>query len=323
MLVKWKRYRLLDGSEKTSVQKVGDGSIIRRFEKTPYPQKPNDVVCPHFLELAWSWGCPYDCSFCYLKGTFRFSKDEKTGRILPHFKDRDQVKKACETFIYEVQEPEILNAGELSDSLMGENLRPVSWSVFIQGIFEGSPHKILHLTKGDNVKNFLEHEWQKNAILSWSANEPEVSRTWEKLAPDPFKRLDAAKKVSDAGYEVRLRIDPIVPVMDFKQRYRRFIDEIFKRDLQPERTTLGTLRGLPSTLAHVKNHSWESFLNKKSGMSSWGYKPRFEARLEMYQDLIEYLKQHGVSKIGVCKDTLKLWNTLGLQFDRIRCNCIA
>jgi len=321
MLVKWKSYKLLDSSEKTLVQQVGDGNIIRRFEKTPYPENPDDVVCPHFLELAWSWGCPYDCSFCYLKGTFRFFKDEKTGRILPHFKDRDQIKRVCEAFVYEVREPEILNAGELSDSLMGENLSPVPWSTFIHSIFEGSPHRILHLTKGDNVRNFLEHDWQKNAILSWTVNEPEVSRTWEDLAPDPFKRLDAAKKVSDAGYEVRLRIDPIVPVREFKQKYEGFIDEIFRR-VQPERITLGTLRGLLSTLAHVKNHSWESFLNKKSGMSGWGYKPAFEARLEIYQDLMEHLKQYG-AKVGICKDTLKLWKTLGLQFERMACNCIA
>jgi len=322
MLVKWKKYRMLDDSEKTLVDKVSDGSIIRRFDKTPYPVHPRDVVCPHFLELAWSWGCPYDCAWCYLKGTYRFFKDEKTGRILPHVKDWGLIRRVCEAFVYEVREPEILNAGELCDSLMGENIKPFPWSVFIQTIFHGSPHRILHLTKGDNVKNFLEHDWQKNAILSWTVNEPEVSRTWEKLAPDPFRRLDAAKKVSDAGYEVRLRIDPIVPVLDFKQKYRQFIDEIFRRDLQPERITLGTLRGLLSTLAHVKNHSWESFLNKKSGMSGWGYKPSFEVRLEMYQDLLEHLKQYGV-KVGICKDTLKLWKELGLRFEGMTCNCIG
>ena len=58
----WKDYKLLDGSVKRLVEKVGDGSIIIRFEKTPYPEGPNDVVCPHFLELKWANGCPYNCS---------------------------------------------------------------------------------------------------------------------------------------------------------------------------------------------------------------------------------------------------------------------
>jgi len=46
-------YELLDGTKERLVQQVADGSIIKRFDKTPLPIKPTDVVCPHFLELKW------------------------------------------------------------------------------------------------------------------------------------------------------------------------------------------------------------------------------------------------------------------------------
>ena len=65
-------YPLLDGSRQNLVKRVGDGSIITRFERTPLPARPTDVVCPHFLELKWATGCPFDCAWCYLKGTLRF-----------------------------------------------------------------------------------------------------------------------------------------------------------------------------------------------------------------------------------------------------------
>jgi hypothetical protein len=26
----------------------------------------------NILELKWAYGCPFDCAWCYLKGTFRF-----------------------------------------------------------------------------------------------------------------------------------------------------------------------------------------------------------------------------------------------------------
>jgi len=55
MKAKWKTYKTLDGSCKRLVQRVGDGSIMRRFDKTRCPEKETDVVCPHFLELAWSF----------------------------------------------------------------------------------------------------------------------------------------------------------------------------------------------------------------------------------------------------------------------------
>jgi len=70
--ISYKEYKTINGTKKTLVSRVNDGSIITRFDKTPLPQKPTDVICPHFLELKWAYGCPYDCAWCYLKGTFRF-----------------------------------------------------------------------------------------------------------------------------------------------------------------------------------------------------------------------------------------------------------
>jgi hypothetical protein len=54
MQIKKQIYETLDGSKKSFVQKVGDGSIICRFEKTPLPKNMTDVICPHFLELKWA-----------------------------------------------------------------------------------------------------------------------------------------------------------------------------------------------------------------------------------------------------------------------------
>ena len=62
----------LNGKKERRVVKVGDGSIIKLFDRTPPPRKDTDVVCPHFLELKWANGCPFNCAWCYLQGTFRF-----------------------------------------------------------------------------------------------------------------------------------------------------------------------------------------------------------------------------------------------------------
>ena len=40
--------------------------FVKLFDKTP-----PGVCCPHFYELVLSNGCPYDCSYCYLRLTFR------------------------------------------------------------------------------------------------------------------------------------------------------------------------------------------------------------------------------------------------------------
>ncbi|MDP2816083.1 MAG: hypothetical protein Q8O19_05330, partial [Rectinemataceae bacterium] len=44
--------------------KIGDGSIVALFDKTPPVKGPNDVHCPHFWELKYANGCHYDCQWC-------------------------------------------------------------------------------------------------------------------------------------------------------------------------------------------------------------------------------------------------------------------
>ncbi|MGQ9848231.1 MAG: three-Cys-motif partner protein TcmP, partial [Bacteroidales bacterium] len=195
--IHYKEYQLLDGSIKNMVWKVNDGSIITRFDKTPTPTRKADIVCPHFLELKWAYGCPFDCAWCYLKGTFRFRPEGASPVIKPY----DKIKPHLMKFLEEVREPEILNTGEIADSLMYENTeRP--FSKFVIPLFEQqSIHKVLFLTKCSNVKNLLEIEPHNQAIISFSLNAIPVSQRWEK-APSVLKRIEAAKKVFEKGYEV-------------------------------------------------------------------------------------------------------------------------
>ena len=319
----FKRYRLLDGSEKDLLSRVGDGNIIRLFDKTPYPRNRDDVVCPHFLELACISGCAYNCSYCYLKGTFRFWQREN-GRIPFHKKDIRQISVAIDEFLRLEIPGTVLNTSELADGLQAEtDFYGQPFSKFLMDRFLGTDHKLLFLSKGTYVKNFLENEWQKNAILSWSLNAYSVAERWEKLAPAVQDRLRAAKQVFDRGYEVRLRIDPMVAVEGYEKEYRDLVDSVFSL-FEPARITLGCLRGLPATIARAKDKSWVSYLSERS---NWGGKPSIESRFSLYSTVIEHLKdKYGYRNMAVCKDTLEIWAWLekrfGLEHRKIKCNCI-
>ena len=310
----YKNYPSLAGAEKRLVERVNDGSIITRFDKTPFPENSTDVVCPHFLELKWAYGCPFDCSWCYLKGTFRFRPNGKE----PVIKDYEKIELHTKAFLEEVKTPEILNTGEIADSLMHEN-SDESFSKFIIPIFESqSLHKVLFLTKSPNVKNLLEIEPHRQAIISFSLNAIPVAKKWEK-APPILKRIEAAKKVYKAGYEVRIRIDPMVPIENWKESYLQLVDLIFK-DLVPERITLGSLRGLQSTINGCSDKSWVKYLTESS---NWGKKIDFQTRFNMYSEVIEYLKsKYNSEKVALCKETIEMWNSLKMNYRQIRCNCV-
>jgi len=313
--IKRKEYSMLDGSKKELVQQIGDGSIIKRFEKTSIPQKKTDVVCPHFLELKWATGCPYDCSWCYLKGTFRFLP-YKTN---PHIKDFDKIEKHTRTFLEYVQTPEILNTGEIADSLMLEGDKK-SFVKFIVPLFESqNRHKVLLVTKSDKIKNLLKLDSHHQVIVSFSLNAIPIAQRWEKKAPSVEERIKAAKVLYNEGYEVRIRIDPMIPAENWEKLYTHLIDLIFDSFI-PERITLGSLRGLQSTINGTLDKSWVKYLSE---YSNWGKKIDINLRLAMYRKIISYLgERYKYHRIVLCKETLAVWEILGLNYKKMKCNCI-
>jgi len=287
------------------VEKISDGSIITIFNKTP----PN-IICPHFLELKWANGCHYNCAWCYLQGTFRF-RGKKA-----YVKDPEKISNHLFTFL-QTKTPDILNAGELSDSLSDPNI------YYIIRAFESQKrHKLLLLTKSCSIAPLLKIEKPTNTVVSFSVNSSKVAERWETGAPYPENRLDAAQLLHERGYPIRFRIDPIVPYPErWETYYKDLIDDIFMR-FPPERITLGTLRGLQSTISHCKDDSWVEYLNEKSG---WGLKQKFYTRFNIYSTLLEYLiDKYNFYDVGICKETREMWEFLkpfGLDLENIKCNC--
>lgn len=177
----------LKGRRQVLVQKVGDGSIVNLFDRTPLPTKPTDVVCPHFLELKWANGCYFNCAWCYLNGTYRFHPDWKNGK--PNIKDFGEIESHLRLLLSnDGFRPEILNAGELSDSLIAEKWRRENppFSEFITNIlhkydYEGK-HKVLFLTKSTDIQHLLKlgKDGSKRIIMSFTLNADAVARKWEK-----------------------------------------------------------------------------------------------------------------------------------------------
>jgi spore photoproduct lyase len=288
-----------------------DGIIVP-FEKTPF-----DIVCPHFWELRWGFGCPYDCAYCYLQGTGRGNKRPKHRPLIKVIK---AINKAFKHSYFE-KHPSIFNSGELSDSLMNPN-----YMQQIADFFETqNKHKLLLLTKSNQVK-WLAEKLRKQTIASFSLNATEVWKRWEKRTPSPLQRIEAAKTLLESGYEVRLRIDPIFPIENWKRNYEDLVYSIFSTlPSDPNRITLGTPRGLAKTLIFAKDRSWEKIAFTENPESTgWGKKAPKELRKEIYCFFFDKLESLGFDKnnVSICKETRAIWKELNLSPDSCKCNCI-
>jgi spore photoproduct lyase len=306
-------------------------SIIRKFMKTS-PM----IVCPHFYELNWAYGCVFDCAYCYLKGTFR-------RRTEPRYVDLKYVFEALNQAFNDSQNPDFLNptvfnAGELVDSLVEfhDTRKELKYNtpriIQIADWFEERrKHKLLLVTKSHITEPLVEKE-RKYTIISFSVNAQETWKRWEYRTPPPEKRIEAAEKAFYAGYEVRIRIDPIFPVESWKEEYENLINLILSK-IYPERITLGTPRGLKSTLKYSKDSSWKKFLHEPS---AWGKKLPYKIRAELYTFVIDKLLEQGYvkSRIALCKERRDMWFEVGLDpgrppssryvsgWEKCSCNCV-
>lgn len=311
--VVFQEYEMPNGTMQRRCEKVGGGEVIVRFDKTPLPKEPSDIFCPHFLEMKWATGCPYHCSWCYLQGTLRIQGKK------PIVKDMTRTLKHLRSFFAVPQAPELLNSGEISDSLLWYP-EPKRLAIMpIIEAFQNAPnyHQLLLVTKGDYVAPFVRHGYD-NLIFSFSINATKVAKRWEQGSPTPVQRLDAARWLSDAGYRVRIRLDPIVPIEGWENAYRDIIYEM-DQALEPERITIGTLRGLASTVANCKDDSWTEYVTEKT---NFGKRMPKSTRISMYEFILNELAQYGYTDVALCKESLEVLEYLGIDHRSMRCNCL-
>jgi spore photoproduct lyase len=279
----------------------------------PFDKTPSDIACGMFWELRWAYGCPLSCSYCYLRGTMR-------GRMKPQYVRTEQVLQALDEAFTQIQAPAIFNAGELSDALMNpEMMIPI-----VDKFEEQNKHKVYLLTKfGEKNVEFLLEKPRKQVICGWSINAPSIAKLWERSAATPEERIQAAKRVSEKGYDVRVRIDPIFPIDNWRSCYSELLEQLLK-NVKPNRIILGTPRGLWKTIKYAGDSNvdltWAKFFKEDS---SWGRKMTFEQRKEISTFFYGKLDSLGypLSKVSVCKETVPMIQTLGINYSLRTCNC--
>ena len=293
--------------DETTEESFGRG-LVKLFHKTP-----EDIVCGRFWELRWAFGCPLDCNYCYLRGTMK-------GRMKPSFVKLEHVLAALDEAFAQIRTPSIFNSGELSDSLMN----PTLMAKIADRFNEQSKHKLVTLSKfGPKAIGFLLEKPGKQIICAWSINATEVARRWEKAAAAPEKRIQAAMLVSEAGYDTRIRIDPIFPVKDWKAHYEDLLHAIFSA-FEPNRIILGTPRGLWKTIKYASaagvDMTWTGYFAEESG---WGKKLEFAERKEIYSWFYDRLKSLGYEarRVSMCKETTQMWDAMRLKYDPLTCQC--
>ncbi len=102
-------------------------------------------------------------------------------------------------------------------------------------------------TKTDEIENLLALDPRGRTLVSWSLSPMRVFITSEHRTAPPPLRIEAARRVREAGYKVAFHLDPIIAYPEAEQDYLALLDVVFDA-VPPEAVaffSIGALRMTP------------------------------------------------------------------------------
>jgi hypothetical protein len=300
----------------------------------------NTFCPPTWWDLAIGSGaCGLGCRACFLMLTHRIKRDPWRHLLYDNLEDfivssenwlKHPIRMAFHT----------LGVGiDRSDSLLYEGVIPHVRSLaplFANSQINQNGNKLILLTKTANTKYLTEinPENRKNIIVSFSLNPEKVADLWEgkwpdgvRISPSIAQRLDAAKHAQNMGFEIRIRLDPILTPPKWEELYAEFVSEIKKRRLDFQYWTLGTYREKNSQLDAWRGRwgllpmEWEPGEDElvKDGTHWHLSKHR---RVEIYTQVKMIInKEFPRARISLCKETHGVRKLLSLC--NSDCNCLT
>ena len=163
--------------------------------------------------------CLYDCRYCFLQGMYRSAN-------YVYFVNFEDFESAIEEHETVSGGPACYFSGYDCDSLAMESV--TGFAGRFVPFFALRPDKWLELrTKSINTSMLSGYDPVPNIITAFTMTPHRVAKEIEHGAPSFSKRLDRVKTLTQQGWSVGLRLDPLIPWPGFRELYPEMIDQIF------------------------------------------------------------------------------------------------
>lgn len=189
----------------------------------------------HYYYNSLVLNCIYDCEYCYLQGMY------PSANIVAFVNDRDFFVATDERLRKE--NPLYLCISYDTDLLAIEQIIPYAsrWIEFARE----RPDLLIELrTKSANFKALEKLSPIPNVILAWTLSPQFVIDCHEHKTPSLAARINALRAAIEAGWRVRVCIDPLLLVSDWQTHYTELVESLF-REVDADRLTdisLGVFR---------------------------------------------------------------------------------
>jgi DNA repair photolyase len=299
----------------------------------------NTFCPPMWWDLAIGSGaCGLGCRACFLMLTHRIKRDPWRHLLYDNVEDFAQT---VEKWLLSAdrRRQHTLGVGiDRSDSLLYEG---VTGHVRRLAPLFGDPSKnpqsckLVLLTKSRNTHYLGEiaPEHRSNVVVSFSLNPEPVADLWEGKWPDGVRitppvadRLEAAQLAQWLGYEVRVRIDPILTPPGWQAFYADFIAQVKSMRISFRYWTLGTYREKNTQLDAWRNRwglplmEWQPDNESLVHDGTHWHLPESQ-RIQIYQSVRDVIqKEFPQARVSSCKESHTVRSQLGLC--NADCNCL-
>ncbi len=211
---------------------------------------------PMWWDLAIGSGaCGLGCRACFLMLTHRIKRDPSRHLLYDNI---DDFVPAVEKWLADParRRQHTLGVGiDRSDSLLYEGVAPHVRN--LAPLFASSSHnpcqnKLILLTKTANTHYLADiaPAHRRHIVVSFSLNPESIADLWEgkwpdtgeRITPSIASRLQAVRQAQDLGFEVRVRVDPILTPDGWEEQYAAFIADVKNAGINFRYWTLGTYR---------------------------------------------------------------------------------
>jgi len=196
---------------------------------------------------------------------------------------------------------------------------------------------IILFSKSANVDFLLDLDNRGHTIMLWTLSPHTISTRIEKGTAPMQKRIEAARKCQDAGYTVRFKFKPVIPIRNWRAEYREMLEKLYAT-VKPDNLSMDLLFTYeidtkelfaivepdsvdPEYIRAIEDAKHRPWTDTTTHMPF-----PHEARAEMYDFIIsESQRISPQTPVTLCAETQRMWDLfghrIGLTPNNFVCNC--
>ncbi len=279
-------------------------------------------VCRPRYQFDTLYGCPHGCKYC---------PAGKVAVVFTNIEEWIERDVAPITRANPWQKVFMFNSA-LSDTLCFEPEYGLVKA--LARFYAATPdqYQLIH-TKTGNADALVGLDHRGRTIALWSLTSESVSRDVEPGSGTMMERIAAARRCQQAGYPIRFKFKPIVPVRNWRQECRAMVEAVFA-NTRPDNVGLCTVAWMGAeefrqafdvaTLDPAFVKAMDDAAGSMKGIATGPFP--HEVRAEIYSFYLDEIRKHNETvPVFLCTESPRMWDEfaprLGLKASDYACGC--